>query len=123
MISCSSYWRPIAEHPGGATTITLSAGKPRRHQNVIAAELHGLIGNPEGRLILDFGNVRFIQGLELGTLVILHARMKAAGGRLTIINVQPQIYEVFALTGLNQLIEISQQCHGAEVRRGTVLTN
>jgi len=118
MISCLSQWRPAAEQLDSVTTITLSAGKPRAHQNVIAAELRGHVGNPQGRLILDFGNVRFIQGLELGTLVILHARMKAAGGRLTIINVQPQIYEVFALTGLNQLIDISQQHSGTEVRRG-----
>jgi anti-anti-sigma factor len=123
MISYSLHRRPAAEHVDGVTTITLSAGKPRAYQNVIAAELRGHVGNPQGHLILDFENVRFIQGLELGTLVILHARMKAAGGRLTIINVQPQIYEVFALTGLNQLIEISQQHSGAELPRGASLTN
>jgi anti-sigma B factor antagonist len=57
-------------------------------------------------LLLDFGNVRYLTSTTLGTLVSLHKKLRARGRLLTISNLTPQVYEVFAVTRLDQLFDL-----------------
>jgi anti-anti-sigma regulatory factor len=59
------------------------------------AELH---------LLLDFTNVDRINSEELGTLIGAHKAIVAAGGRLTLFNLNPDVYEVFTATRLHTLL-------------------
>ena len=86
--------------------ITFTAGQMRL-ENVLATELEGLTDDlGECHLLLDFTNVEYISSVELGTLVTLHKKMKASGGRLTLFNLNLQVFEVFAATRLETLIGI-----------------
>jgi len=72
-----------------------------RHQLLDLADTPGA---PE--LILDFENIEYVASLALGTLVMLHKRLAAAGRRLTVRNVRPLVREVFATTRLDRLLNL-----------------
>ncbi|MBV9122135.1 MAG: STAS domain-containing protein [Planctomycetes bacterium] len=55
---------------------------------------------------LDLGDLEAIGGVELAKFVALHKKVRTAGGRLTLSNVAPLVYEVFQITGLNALLDI-----------------
>jgi anti-anti-sigma factor len=72
----------------------------------LAAELRGLDEAFEERhVFLDFRNVESLASRDLGRLVGLDRRLRASGGRLTLCNVRPQLYEVFDRTGLTAWME------------------
>ena len=98
---------PKLERIGNVKIITFTANQVRDVENVIATELEGLTDQlGECHLLLDFTNVEYITSVELGTLVSLHTKMKASGGRLTLFNLNLQVFEVFTATRLETLIGI-----------------
>lgn len=58
------------------------------------------------QLLLSFANVEFLSSAALNKLIVLDRKVKAAGGKLTLSNLRPEIQEVFAITRLNQLFDI-----------------
>lgn len=57
-------------------------------------------------LLLDFGNVYAVTSTALGTLVALHRGLLAAGRHLTLRNLRPEVYEVFAVTRLDLVLDL-----------------
>jgi anti-sigma B factor antagonist len=57
-------------------------------------------------LLLDFGNVDYLTSTALGTLVSLHKRLRTRGRQMTVGNLRPQVYEVFAVTRLDELLDL-----------------
>jgi anti-sigma B factor antagonist len=102
---------PKVEQSGNVKIITLSGGRIRHdNENPIANELEGHTGELEKRhLLLDFTHVKSICSLELGTLLTLHKRLKASGGRLTLFNLNAQIFEVFTVTRLQTVLGICRE--------------
>jgi len=97
---------PKSEKTGTVKIVTFTAGKVRR-ENVIATELEGLTDDlGECHLLLDFTNVEYITSVELETLLSLHKKMAASGGRLTLFNLSLKVFEVFTATHLENLIGI-----------------
>jgi anti-anti-sigma factor len=73
----------------------------------LAQELFALIEQENRRcLLLNFSDVEFLSSAALGQLIKLDKKVKAAGGKLKLSNIRPEIYEVFAITRLNQLFDI-----------------
>ena len=98
---------PKTERTGNVKIITFTAGQLRDVENVINTELEGLTDDlGECHLLLDFTNVECITSVELGTLVGLHKRMKASGGRITLFNLSLPVFEVFTVTRLHRVLEI-----------------
>jgi carbon storage regulator CsrA len=105
-VTAATRLQPKTEQAGTVKIITFTAGQVRL-ENVIATELEGLTDDlGECHLLLDFTNVEYVTSVELGTLVSLHKKMKASGGRLTLFNLNPQVFEVFLVTHLETLIGI-----------------
>ena len=48
----------------------------------------------------------------LGKFVALHKRVRAGGGRLALVNVVDTVYEVFAVTRLNQVLDVRPAASG-----------
>jgi anti-anti-sigma factor len=107
--------QPTMEHVfDDVDIITFTDGRIDREENFIARELVGLTeGLSHRHLFLDFSNVECINSSELGTLITLHRNMKVAGGRLTLVNVNPHIGEVLERMKLNMLFEVRKE--GPEV--------
>jgi anti-sigma B factor antagonist len=57
-------------------------------------------------LVLNFSNVEFLSSAALNKLIILEKKVKAHSGKMRLCNLRPEIYEVFAITRLNQLFDI-----------------
>jgi carbon storage regulator len=105
-MSSATRLLPKTEQTGTVRIITFTAGQVRM-ENVIASELEGLTDElGECHLLLDFTNVEYVSSVELGTLVSLHKKMKASGGRLTLFNLNLQVFGVFLATHLETLIGI-----------------
>ena len=98
---------PKVEQHGNVTVITFVGGKVRAAENVLAEELAGRTDEVgAGHLLLDFTNVEYLNSLELGTLIGLHKRVMAGGGRLTLFNLSPHVAELFSITRLDTLLGI-----------------
>jgi carbon storage regulator CsrA len=105
-VSSATRLLPKTEQAATVKIITFTAGQVRL-ENVLSTELAGLTDElGECHLLLDFTNVEYVTSVELGTLVGLHKKMKASGGRLTLFNLNLQVFEVFLATHLELLIGI-----------------
>jgi anti-sigma B factor antagonist len=77
--------------------------------DAIGAEISRLADAERGRHIgIDLGNIEFLSSSALGTLLLLHKKFRSTGGRLTLRNIRPMVREVFAVTRLDQVIEMDQ---------------
>jgi len=106
VVSSAARLPPKTEQTGTVKIITFTAGQVRQ-ENVIATELDGLTDNlADCHLLLDFTNVEYITSVELETLLSLHKKMEASGGRLTLFNLNFQVFEVFTVAHLENLMGI-----------------
>jgi anti-sigma B factor antagonist len=70
-------------------------------------ELFGLVEKEQRKnLLLNFANVEFLSSAALNKLIILDKKVKGQTGKMRLCNLKPEIYEVFAITRLNQLFDI-----------------
>ncbi len=70
-------------------------------------ELFALVEKEEKKnLVLNFATVEFLSSAALNKLIILDKKVKTAGGKMRLCNLRKEIYEVFAITRLNQVFEI-----------------
>jgi anti-anti-sigma factor len=60
-------------------------------------------------LCLDFVKVQWLTSTGLGILVALRKRVRAVGGRLSLHNLSPMIYEIFEVTQLVKLFDIQRK--------------
>jgi anti-anti-sigma factor len=101
---------PKMERHGDTAIITLAGGRIRKAEDMIAMELETHTDHLEAcHLLLDFTHVEFLGSAELGTLIGLNRRMKTNGGRLTLFNLTPRIFEIFKTTHLQTLIGICRE--------------
>lgn len=56
---------------------------------------------------LDLGAVELLASMGLARIIRLNGAVRAAGGRLTLVNPTPAVREVFALTCLDQVLHIA----------------
>ena len=65
------------------------------------------------KLILDFGNVRFLSSAVLGLLIRLSKRIYEQEGELKLCNINPKIFEVFKITRLTTTFDIHKDVESA----------
>lgn len=97
------------EDIGGVTIATFTVPELLQEQDVraVGEQLFHLVDELGRRkLLLDFGDVEHMSSAVLGTLVTLHQKVQAAGGRLVLCAIDPQIREVFAITRLEKVFVI-----------------
>jgi anti-sigma B factor antagonist len=58
------------------------------------------------KILLDFGKVDHLSSAALGMLINVNNRVKQQSGQLRLVNIKPQIMEVFEITKLNKLFRI-----------------
>lgn len=65
------------------------------------------------KLILDFGNVRFLSSAVLGLLIRLSKRIYERDGQLKLCNINPKIFEIFKITRLTSTFDIHRDVDSA----------
>ena len=110
---------PKVERSRNVTIVTFTAGASRAAGNVIAGELAGTATDGGEHLLLDFTNVTSLNSEELGTLITLHKRARAVGGKLTLFNLRPDVLKLFTVSRLDTLLAICRERSvAAEKARG-----
>jgi anti-sigma B factor antagonist len=75
----------------------------------MGAELFGLIEQENRKhLLLNFTDVEFLSSAALNKLIVLDRKVKRVGGKLKLCNLRPEIYEVFAITHLENVFDIRE---------------
>src|ERR1043166_7487764 len=67
-----------------------------------------LIDGSPGRMLVTFENVDYLSSSMLRLLVKVQERIDAAGGRLVLCNMSPDIRELFNVTTLDRVFEICE---------------
>ncbi len=110
MSSHTDHALPKVEQSGDVRIITFTGDTVRDVENVLARELDGNVARlADCHLLLDFTNVETLNRAELETLVTLHKKMKATGGRLTLFNLRIEVYEVFWADQVQQRMGICRE--------------
>jgi anti-anti-sigma factor len=101
---------PKVERSGDITIITFSADAVRNVESVLGRELDMLTADPGSQhLLLDFTHVKSLNSMELGTLINLHKRVEATGGRLTLFNLSTEVFKLFTITRLDTFLDICRE--------------
>jgi anti-sigma B factor antagonist len=75
--------------------------------NEIGLQLTGLVESKDRpKILIDFRNVDHLSSAALGMLINVNNRVKNQRGQLRLVNIRPQILEVFEITKLNKLFKI-----------------
>lgn len=74
----------------------------------VGDQLYQLV-DVEGKkqLLLNFGNVQYLSSAALGKLINLKKKVGAVKGKLKLCCIHPDLLEVFRITRLDQVFEIS----------------
>lgn len=97
----------VTEAPN-TTIVRLKVGR-LDHSNVqqLGDELTRVADQlPQPWLRLDLQDVEYVDSLALAKVVVLHRKLAAAGGRLTLLNPAPMVSEVFRVTRLDSVLDL-----------------
>jgi anti-sigma B factor antagonist len=103
---------PVGALPGTAVVALHGAVDPKS-VSMLAAELAGAKGKGYRTLILDLGDVRYINSAGLSFLVSLSDGMVARGGGLHLANAQPKVKVVFDLMGVTSFFKLYKTVEAA----------
>jgi anti-anti-sigma factor len=93
----------------GARVVVCDTDLDAAKGQALAEYLLALAGRaPGGHLEVDLGHVRGLCSSCLGKLVGLDRRLRANGGRLSLLGVRGEVSEVFRLTHLTGVLDIHE---------------
>ena len=101
--------RISVEYSDGATIAILTDEKILEDNDIkdIQQSVLALVEqNEKISLVIDFSNVKFLSSAMLGLLIRVHKRVYENHGRLKLSSIDPKIYEVFKITGLEKIFDI-----------------
>jgi len=96
---------PVADRPGTAVVALHGAIDPKS-VCTLAAAIGGAAGKGFRTLILDVGDIRYINSAGLSYLVTLSDAMTERGGGLHLANAQPKVKVVFDLMGVTSFFRL-----------------
>lgn len=95
----------------GCVTVRFPANTTLSEANAeeLSRELAGLSGRKDRpHLVVDLSGVSMLTSMVLAKLIALNGRVRASGGRLTLSNPTPDVRQVFRITRLDTVLDVSQ---------------
>jgi anti-sigma B factor antagonist len=93
----------------GVTVVSFVESKIVSEESIqeVGDQLYSLV-DIEGhrQLLLNFGNVQYLSSAALGKLINLKKRVGAAGGKVKLCCIHPELKVVFKITRLDNVFEI-----------------
>ena len=109
--------RVSVEYVEDATIVCFTDEKILEEQDikVLQDSIMSVVESASGgiKLILDFGNVRFLSSAVLGLLIRLSKRIYEHDGQLKLCNINPKIFEIFKITRLTKTFDICEDVESA----------
>lgn len=93
----------------GVTVVSFVESKIVSEESIqeVGEQLYSLVDSEGHRqLLLNFGNVQYMSSAALGKLINLKKKVGAAGGKLKLCCIHPELKVVFKITRLDQVFEI-----------------
>lgn len=104
-------------YTGSATVVSFTDEKILEEKDIseLQESIMSLIESESGKikLILDFGNVRFLSSAVLGMLIRISKRVHEHDGQLKLCKINPKIYEIFKITRLTKTFDIYSNVESA----------
>ncbi|MGA3302732.1 MAG: STAS domain-containing protein [Methylovirgula sp.] len=69
-------------------------------------DLLGRIESGRLRMLLNFGELQYISSAGLRIVLLAAKKMKSAGGKMALCSLNPQIAEVFEISGFSNILDI-----------------
>jgi anti-anti-sigma factor len=91
---------------GNGTVVQLQGKVDATSAPSVEQALVGVIDQGEKRLVLDCAGLDFISSAGLRSLLLAVKKMKAAGGAISLAALQPNVKEVFDISGFSALFTI-----------------
>jgi anti-anti-sigma factor len=88
-------------------------------------EINEALAGSEGRVVLDLSNVPFVssQGLRVVIQTAKLARRIDHSAQLYVCGLQPQIHQIFALAGLDRVVDIRENLGAVGQSQNVTSTN
>lgn len=96
----------LTRSEGDATVVAVTGELDAHVAPQLAAAVDPLASRPDGVLVIDLGEVGFVDSTGLGVLVSTLKHVREAGGRLDVVVSSPRVLKVLALTGLDVVIPL-----------------
>ncbi len=94
--------------------LTISGELDLRVADKLRTEIDKIIDKSNKKnYVFNFEDVNFIDSSGLGVLLGRYKKLHSQGGKISIINVQPQVMRILELSGITNLIEVSDLYPGA----------
>ena len=103
---------PVGDRPGIAVVALHGAIDPK-NVSTLAAAVGGAAGKGFRNLVLDLGDIRYINSAGLSYLVTLSDAMTGRGGGLHLANAQPKVKVVFDLMGVTSFFTLHKSVGAA----------
>lgn len=95
------------EKLNGYKVLTIQEERIDAHNSVELKEYFlNMLEQGDIHILVQLENVRFIDSSGLGALLSGFKNAEARSGRLSLVNLQPQVLSMFELTRLNRVFEI-----------------
>ena len=96
---------------GGVKLVRLRSAAILSEEDVesLGTGLLALTEVPGRRVVLSFLGVHHLTSLVLGKLLQVNKRLAESGGELRLADIDPRLYEVFAITHLDRLFRIFER--------------
>jgi anti-sigma B factor antagonist len=104
------------EYIDNAAIITFTDEKILEEKDIHALQesLMSVIEQAEHiNLVLDFSKVNFLSSAVLGLLIRVSKKVYERDGKLVLCNINQKIYEIFKITRLNKIFDISKNLEEA----------
>ena len=103
------YEDPVKEvsTTDGSVVVRLAGELDLHNAAVVREALLESAGTAPERLVVDLGDVRFIDSTALGVLIGAVKRLRGRDGALTLVNTDANIAKTFEITGLDQIFTIA----------------
>lgn len=105
-----SYERITVEEKGDVTIVRFKESDILDQINIqeIGEEMYSVVeSTPNLKLVVDFQGVEYLSSTALGKLITLKKKVEAAKGKLRLAAIKPEIMEVFRITRLDTIFEIT----------------
>ena len=73
----------------------------------VRSAFHEAINDGWNRVVVDLGDVTFLDSAALGVLIGLHRRCRQANGACVLVNPRANVAHLLSLTGLDTVFEIA----------------
>jgi anti-sigma B factor antagonist len=97
----------VTDEVHGKATVVIAKGRlDSNTSKLLETRLTELASVPAAALVVDLGQVDYVSSAGLRVLLIAVKKVKGGGGKLALCAIQPQVREVFDISGLSAVFSI-----------------